>query len=181
MGLSEYQKSRAAHIANGRPLKDKKKYTIPKVSEKRKAKEKEQKEAGSDNTMDLFFKSLRKGMKGKCFFCGGKSQKDNDDNFFFSLAHLLPKSGFPSVATMPENVIELCFYGESCHTNFDNGMITWELLKDSKEWDELKERLFTILPQVAESERKNKLYSKLHSLVYDGIIKIPSNFITPLK
>lgn len=166
MALSEYQKKRMEHIMKGRPLPEKKKYTIPNKSEKRKAKEAEQKAKGTDGEMDRFFHSMRKNMTGSCLFCGGKTQKKDDETFHFSLAHLLPKAIFPSVATSPDNIIELCFYGESCHTNFDNGIITWEFIKDSKEWDIIKEKLLNVMPMIAEEERKHKLYSKLNNLVY---------------
>ena len=46
MALTEYMRNRLAFIESGRPLPEKKKYVIPKVSEKRKAKINEQKEAG---------------------------------------------------------------------------------------------------------------------------------------
>jgi hypothetical protein len=117
--------------------------------------------------MDLFFASMRKTMKNKCLFCGAFTMKYDDEKYHFSLAHLLPKSTFKSVATHPSNIIELCFYGISCHTNFDNGKITWEFIKDSKEWDIIKEKLFEVLPLVAGHERSHKLYSKLINLVYD--------------
>jgi hypothetical protein len=93
--------------------------------------------------------------------------KKDDKKFHFSLAHLLPKSIFKSVATHPDILIELCFFGESCHSNFDSGKITWEFIKDSKEWDIIKEKLLNVLPAVAIEERKNKLYSKLQQLVYE--------------
>lgn len=145
---------------------------IARKSEKKLAEEKKQKEAGGDNEMDLFFEAMRKRMKGVCLFCGLKSERDNDSTYRNSIGHLLPKrdidkGGFPSVSTNEDNWIELCFYApNSCHTNFDNGIITWELLKDSKEWLIIREKLLNVLPVVAMEERKNRLYSKLTELVY---------------
>lgn len=164
--MNDYLKNRQELIFAGRPLADKKKHTIAKVSAKRAAKLAEQNMQGSDSEMDLFFKSQRKSMTGKCLFCNGDTMKKDDEKFHFSLAHLLPKSIFKSVATHPDVLIELCFYNNSCHTNFDNGMITFEFLKDSKEWDIISEKLISILPAVAEEERKNKLYGKLIDLLY---------------
>lgn len=161
-----YLDERRKHIENGRPLKDKKKYVLNKVSPKRQAKLDEQKAKGTDSEMDLFFRSQRKSMTGRCLFCNGNTMKKDDDKFHFSLAHLLPKAIFKSVAIHPSNIIELCFYGESCHTNFDNGMITWEFIKDSAEWLIIREKLLEVLPLVAEEEKKHKLYSKLLNLVY---------------
>lgn len=139
---------------------------LKKVSDK-KAEEIKAKKASGDSEMDLFFAANRKHMTGRCLFCNADTMKKDDEKFHFSLAHLLPKAIFPSVATHPDILIELCFYNNSCHTNFDNGMITWEFIKDSKEWEVIKERLLNILPAVAPEERKNKLYSKLTELVYE--------------
>lgn len=164
--MSDYLKKRQELIFQGRPLPEKKKHTIAKVSEKRAKKLLEQKEKGTDSEMDLFFKSQRKGMTGRCLFCNGDTMKKDVEKFHFSLAHLLPKSIFKSVATHPSITIELCFYGESCHTNFDNGMITWDFIKDSAEWLIIREKLLEVLPLVAEEERKHKLYDKLIKLVY---------------
>lgn len=169
--MSDYLKKRQDFINAGRPLAEKKKYVIPKVSEKRKAKEKAEKGLKGDSGLDKWFEEMRKRMTGKCLFCGGKTEKSNDDTYRRSIAHLLPKrsvnkGGFPSVSTHEENWIELCFYGNSCHTNFDSGMITWEFLKDSKEWDIIQEKLFTLLPLIPEEERKHKLYSIIQELVY---------------
>lgn len=162
-----YLDERRKHIEAGRPIPEKKKYVLNKVSPKRQAKLDAQKEKGTDSEMDLFFKSLRKGMKNKCLFCGGETMKQDDEKYHFSLAHLLPKSIFKSVATVPENIIELCFWNNSCHTNFDNGKITWQFIKDSKEWDVIKEKLLNVLPLVAEEERKHKLFAQLQKLVYE--------------
>lgn len=141
---------------------------INKVSAKKAAEDKAKKESGGDNEMDLFFVAMRKKMKGVCLFCNSKTEKDNDETYRRSIAHLLAKNknAFPSVAIHPDNWIELCFHNNSCHTNFDNGKITWEFIKDSKEWDIIKEKLLNVLPMVAENERKNKLYDKLMKLVY---------------
>lgn len=163
-----YLDDRRKFIEAGRPLPAKKPYKgLNKVSAKRAAKIAEQKEAGTDSGMDLFFQANRSKMTGRCLFCNGDTMKKDDEKFHFSLAHLLPKAIFKSVATHPDILIELCFWGESCHTNFDNGTITWEFIKDSKEWDIIKEKLLNILPAVAPEERKHKLYSRLEKLVYE--------------
>lgn len=170
MALSEYQKQLSL-IRQGLAPKTtgpKKPKPIAKISPKKKAEIAAEKAKGGDSEMDLFFQSLRKGMKNKCLFCGGPTMKADDEKFHFSLAHLMPKAIFKSVATHPDIIIELCFYGNSCHTNFDNGKITWEFIKDSKEWEIIKEKLLSVLPLVAEEERKNKLYRKLTELVYNN-------------
>lgn len=164
--MNDYLHKRMQHILSDRPLPEKKKNFINKVSPKRQQKLDEQKARGTDSEMDLFFQSQRKSMTGRCLFCNGDTMKKDDEKFHFSLAHLLPKAIFKSVATHPAITIELCFYGESCHTNFDNGMITWEFIKDSAEWLVIREKLLEVLPQVSQEERKHKLYDKLIKLVY---------------
>lgn len=163
--MNDFLKHRQDYILKGRPLPEKKKYKINPVSEKRKAKLKEQASQGGESEMDLFFESQRPSMTGKCLFCSENTMKHDDEKYHFSLAHLLPKAIFKSVATHPDILIELCFYNNSCHTNFDNGMISWEFLKDSKEWLIIREKLLIVLPCVAPEERKNKLYAKLENLL----------------
>jgi hypothetical protein len=144
----------------------KKKKPIAKIGKKKLEEMKVNK--GSDSELDLWFVAKRKEMVGRCLFCNQKTEKENDETYRRSIAHLLPKNknAFPSVATHDSNFIELCFHNNSCHTNFDNGKITWEFIKDSHEWSVIKEKLLNILPMVSEPERKNKLYDKLIKLVY---------------
>lgn len=171
--MNDYLKSRMEKILAGRPLEQKKRKPIPKVSEKRAQKLAAQKASGEDKEMELFFAQMRKIMTGKCLFCGGESMKKDDEKFKYSLAHLLPKAVFKSVATHPKNIIELCYYDNSCHTNFDNGRISWEFIRDSKEWEVIKEQLLEVLPLVDEGERKHKLYGRLIELVYNKKITPP--------
>jgi hypothetical protein len=187
-----YLDERRKFIEAGRPLPEKKKHVINKVSPKRQKKLDELKAAGTDGEMDKFFDAMLKRCTGKCLFCQGKttvasngfwrddnpkwSQEANDKKHEqdiermkrASIAHLLPKrpvekGGFPSVATHESNWIELCW---SCHTSFDSGNITWLTIKDSHEWLVIREKLLEVLPLVAEEERKHKLYDRLIKLVY---------------
>lgn len=155
--MSDYMQRRLLQKQFGKIPEDKKPKGIAKVSEKKKAEIKAQKESGSDSVMEYFFNDCRKRMVGKCFFCGGATEKDNDETFKRSIAHILPKrkNMFPSIASHPMNWIELCFHGNSCHTNFDNGIITWEFLKDSKEWEEIVRRFKMFYPYITENEKKN--------------------------
>lgn len=159
MGLEEIRKLKAEA---GLP-KPKKIYRIPKQSNKKIKEIAEAKKSGSDNEMDAFFQAMRKRLKGKCLFCNSGTTWKNEELWRIAIAHLLPKSKFKSIGTNENNWVELCW---NCHTDFDSSKITWLMLKDSLEWNILKEKLLTILPLVAEEERKNKLYSKLNDLVY---------------
>lgn len=101
--------------------KENKKTFISSMSGKKKA-EMNEKKKNPDTRQDDWFEERRKEMTGVCIFCSGKTEKDNDNEYRRSIAHLFPKrrTMFPSIATHPMNCLELCFYGESHHTNFDN-------------------------------------------------------------
>jgi hypothetical protein len=197
MPLSEYQQ-RLSRIKNGQEPKTtgpKPKKAIAKISKKKLLLMQEEKKIGSDGVLDLFFDEMLKRCTGRCLFCNSKttaidpkfwrddnprwSEEANDKKHErtietmkrASIAHLLPKrpidkGGFPSVATNEDNWIELCW---SCHTQFDAGKISWLMIKDSKEWDVIKEKLLTVLPLVSMEERKHKLYSKLLELIYQPV------------
>lgn len=196
MALSEYQQklNRIKLGLESKTTGPKPKRPIPKISAKKKIENALEKEArgGGDGEMDLFFDAMLKRCTGKCLFCNSKttaidpkfyrddnekwSQEANDKKYEreiermkrASIAHLFPKreinkGGFPSVGTNEDNWIELCW---QCHTSFDTGKITWELLRDSKEWEIIKEKLLNVLPLVVMEERKHKLYDKISNLVY---------------
>ncbi len=137
--------------------KQKKAYSIPKKSEKKLAKEKADREAGIDSALDLWFEARRKEMKGRCCLCGGKSEKNNDATYRNSIHHILDKrpAMFPSVSCHEDNWLELCFYGNSCHTNIHNLTITWDLLRDSAEWQMIVEKFKKIYPHIHPDEHKN--------------------------
>src|SRR5574337_480806 len=142
---------------------------LKKKSDKKIEEERLAKESGSDNSLDRWFEERRREMTGRCCLCGGKTEKHNDKTYRNSIHHLLDKrkSMFPSLALHPNNFLEVCFYGNSCHTNIHNGLITFELLHDSKEWLFVEKKLKILLPLCTEKEKQNKLYSKLIELVYN--------------
>lgn len=94
------------------------KKAIPKVSDKKKQELTELKE-NPENGYAHWFVAQRVKMTGKCCNCGQPSSKNNDTFFTFSIAHILPKSKFPSVGKHPDNWIELCV---DCHTKFDSSI-----------------------------------------------------------
>lgn len=168
-----YLEQRRKFIEDGRPLPPKKKYVIPKKSAKRFQKEKEQgieivkpKKAGWFDEGNVFnvekienriaelleqwFQDRHKEMTGICKNCGGKTQK-GQKNYKNSIAHILPKAYFLSVSTHPDNFIELCFYGESCHTNMDNKTLD---LIDMNCFDEIVEKVTRMYTHIAPEERR---------------------------
>lgn len=101
--------------------------------------------------LNRWFTERRKEMTGKCANCGGKSEKDSDRYFKFSIAHLLPKAYVKSVATHPDNWIELCFFNNSCHTNFDNGQID---IIDLHCFDQVIQKFARMYPSIAKDEQR---------------------------
>jgi len=98
-----------------------------------------------------WFDDRRKEMTGRCMHCGGKSCKDNNDYWLFSIAHILPKRLFKSVATHPLNWIELCYFSPSCHANFDNHTID---ITELNCYDLVIERFIAMYPSIASKERR---------------------------
>jgi hypothetical protein len=134
-------------------VKKKTPYRIPRVSEKKKMELKEAKEIklAGGSEMDRWFEARREEMQGFCLHCGGRSCKDNDKYFKFSIAHLLPKNLFKSVKAHPLNWIELCFWDKSCHTNYDNKTLD---IVELNCFDQVIERFIAIYPDIATKERK---------------------------
>lgn len=125
-----------------------------KQSEKKKesVKHEKQERAGGRTEKEQWFLDRRKEMTGNCWHCGGKSCKNADMYFRNSIAHILPKSIFKSVAYHPLNWIELCFWDPSCHTNFDNHTLD---VIDLNCFDTVIERFVKIYPEIDAKERKH--------------------------
>lgn len=98
-----------------------------------------------------WFKERRKEMKGVCAHCGNPSLKKDDEKFHFSIAHILPKAYFPSVAKHPSNFIELCFYGNSCHTNMDNNTLD---MINMNCFDEIITKFAEMYDDIAQEEKR---------------------------
>lgn len=101
--------------------------------------------------LDRWFEERRIEMTGTCKHCGGMSCKEDDKYFKFSIAHILPKRIFKSVATHPKNWVELCFWSPSCHTNFDQ--YTLDIIQLNC-FDEVIEKFVAMYPAIDKKERK---------------------------
>lgn len=100
----------------------------------------------------MWFNTRRKEMTGYCSNCGGTSCKNDDSNFRSSIAHILPKRHFKSVQFHKLNWIELCHFGNCCHTNFDNlGSDNWDTMKC---WNEIVEKFKVLYPLTLPEERQ---------------------------
>jgi len=100
--------------------------------------------------LQRWFEDRHKEMKGNCQHCGGKTEK-NRSTYKCSIAHIFPKAHFKSVATHPDNWLELCFYGISCHTNLDNYALD---ISELSCFDEVIRKVVAIYPSIAKEERR---------------------------
>lgn len=177
MPLSEYQKSRLKFIEDGRPLAPKKSYSIPKVSKKRQEKIAAEKIIrGEDSTeLEKWYAGIMEREVAKCWETGewiGKPDKQNliDDHpewsdeevevalkkaqfgWHGSIAHVLPKSDYPSVATHPQNFMILKMWGGT-HGQYD---ASWEKAAQMKVWAHAC-KIFNLLYPLLTAAEKAKL------------------------
>lgn len=156
-----------ARIRNARlPRPKPEKKPIRQKSEKKVKLEAEEKKAlkGDDTVLEKWFTARRKEMVGTCQCgCGHKTGKFDDMYFRHCIAHIFPKAIFLSVATHPLNWVERRFW-EGCHTNMDEaGLDKWPNMAD---WEDIREKFFTLAPLLTDEERATKFYQKLENLVY---------------
>lgn len=113
--------------------------------------EKEIKPKQYNAELERWFKERRKEMTGFCKHCKGKTTKADDKFYKASIAHILPKRLFKSVATHPLNWVELCFWGNSCHTNFDNNMLD---IIELNCFNEVIEKFIAMYPSIDAKEKR---------------------------
>ncbi len=159
-----YLEQRRQFIQAGRPLKQKERYTIKRVSDKRAAKIREQRINTPDVTLDAWFDHFMKVSEPICMECGFEAQWLKQPEYATiwraCQAHLLPKRknyGFPSLATNFDNHLvlfpswggHLC----GCHGFYDSN---WYNASTMKIWDEVvktfQSKLYALIPQ---AEQKN--------------------------
>lgn len=154
--MSDYLKKRQQESLFGKPPKEDKKYTIPKVSKKRAAEIAAEKEArgGADSDLVRWYKKKQKQLNGECQRCGAKYDRTNFKYAVHATAHILDKSKFLSVAEHPLNFWEANpFCG--CHQKFDFNSTWEEKIADPKIGKLIVERFMMIEPDIAEEERKH--------------------------
>lgn len=152
--MNDYLKHRQEFINSGRPLKQKKQYTIPKVSEKRKAKiDAERLERGDDDT-DLvkWYKAHMKVMSHTCDECGIPVEHIVYRYAINSICHILAKRDTvaPSVKYHPLNFITLCPYH---HDILDKS--NWEEIEQWGCFPIIQGRLIMVYPDLDKSELRH--------------------------
>lgn len=136
----------------GKQVEQKKRYTIPKKSQKKIAAEAAEKEARGDNDTDLqrFYKSAVKHMTGYCAETGLRTETKIFQYAIMSICHILPKSTCKSAATHPCNWIEL---NVDFHKKFD--AMSWEEREKMGCWEVIRDKLVMIFPSLDESEMRH--------------------------
>lgn len=165
----ELERNRAARIPRPNPEKR----PMRRVSEKKKAKQEEEKKLVSsdgDTFMQKWHKARRREMTGTCQCgCGETSQKYDDIWFRSSAAHIFPVRDFESVMYNPLNWVERRFWAglagtSACHSNMDDtSMHRWPNFAD---WDDIKEKFYILAPLLTDEERATNFYTRLEKLVY---------------
>jgi hypothetical protein len=148
-----FLEKRREHIQNGRPLPEKKKYYIPKVSVKRQAKLDAEKAAlaGQDSFLVRWYKSHMKVMSSTCDECGLAVETRVYQYAINSICHILAKRDAvaPSVKYHPMNFITLCPYH---HDILDKS--NWKEIELWGAWPIIIERLVMVYPDLAIEERR---------------------------
>jgi len=115
--------------------KEKKRYVIPKISEKKKKQVLLDSEGLKEKSeLDKWFNDRKREMIGVCCNCGNPSMKFDANKFHWSIAHILKKSIFKSVSTHKMNWLELCWL---CHQTFDS---SYENAQKMYCWEEAKRK-----------------------------------------
>jgi hypothetical protein len=105
--------------------------------------------------LQQWFIDRRLEMTGVCACgCGKSTSRNDNENYKSSLAHVLAKKLFHSIATHPANCIELNFW-DGCHTTFDN--MGYEHCYRTKPvlWAIVVRKFKILYPHIAPSERKH--------------------------
>lgn len=152
-------KKRMEFINAGRPLKEKKKTPIKKVSDKRAKKLQEAKDENGDTELVRFYKAAQKRMCGHCLNCSARTETKVYSASIFSICHILDKRDTmcPSVKYDLGNWVELC---PDCHREFDTppfekGKTLWDKREEMGVWNTVRGKLVYLWTVLDKSERRH--------------------------
>lgn len=109
-----------------------------------------QKEDNQDKDLTGWFRARVMEMTGECSECGLPTNKYIFKYAICAVAHILPKSKFPSVADHPMNWMEL---GASCGCHSHSEIFS--NAAEMKVWPEMVRRFKILYPFIAPEERKH--------------------------
>jgi hypothetical protein len=123
----------------------KEKCVIPKISAKKK--EAIPKDKAEKQKLTLFYNQMLAQAPLNCMESGMPLLDSTFINPRTIIAHILSKSGYPSVSTCPLNIIYLCAFE---HSKFD--LQTERFMKEAKIASLIRERVLLLLPHLTEGE-----------------------------
>lgn len=139
-------------IYAGASTEAKKPYRIPAKSAKKIAAEKQAAEVRGDakTELQLWYDRIMSTEEPVCWETGESIDKTDRLGWHGSIAHILPKKTFPSVATHPLNYVILKMWGGT-HDRYDG---SWSKAQKMKVWPRVVERFLQFQHEIADSERK---------------------------
>lgn len=157
MGIEEIRKLKGEA---GLP-KPKKTYSIPKKSAKKKEKEiKEKAERGGEPTdLQKWYTEIMNREDKICWNCGINLSHYNKQDWHACVAHVLPKSLFPSIATHPSNFMILGKWC-NCHGVYDSN---WGSASRMKIFKEAVDRFTELEPFILEKHRIPEVFKKINN------------------
>jgi hypothetical protein len=128
---------------------------MKRVSDKKRKEDVEAKEArgGEATDQQKWYEKIMQSEEPKCWETGDRLNKQDKLGWHGSVAHCLPKSLFPSVATHPMNYMILSMWNGS-HANYDR---SWESAAKMKVWKYALKIIITVLLPCLTPEEKRKL------------------------
>ena len=159
----DYLQQRREHILNSRPLPEKKKYVLNKVSPARQKKINEQKAEQGESGLDKYFDYHMKNSYPKCENCGMVAEWLLEEKYSFvwrgCQAHVLRKKdgigGFPSVGShLANHLVLFPAYGKylcGCHDQFDS---SYENMAKMKIFPKAIDIINQLFPLIASDEKK---------------------------
>lgn len=144
-----YLEERFNQKINGKPPKQKKVYKMPKKSAKKIAQEKLLKESGEESELVKWYEDIMKKEDKQCWNCGEDLTHYNKQDWHACIAHVIPKSQFPSVATHPLNYMILGKWC-NCHGQYDS---SWQAASKLPIFKEAVDRFIMISPDIKETSK----------------------------
>lgn len=106
-----------------------------------------------DVELELWYIHRSKELTGFCANCNGVTTKGDVKYWKYSIAHVMAKSTFGSVKTNVFNFVELCYFGNSCHANFDNNGYEYAREKMPLLWKIIIQRFKIMYPHIRERSK----------------------------
>lgn len=189
--MNDFLAKRMQHILQGRPLKQKEYKPIAKISEKRKAKLKEQKSNEGESGLDKYFEHHMINSIPKCENCGLEAHwlvKEYEDKkqqeayrlmWRASQAHVLAKKdnfgGFPSVSTNLSNHLVLFpswgGYLCGCHDEFDSSYEKAAMMPIFKKAADIVQSLYPLLSHEEKSRLPEIYIQEIKPEIYNTKLK----------